>query len=252
MKKLLLNDIIILVLIILNSIVIFLLGFDLPYKSYLNIIDYTISTIFILEIYYKIKHYGTDFFTKNWNIFDFILVLISVPSLFTFLFNIEHIDLSYLLVFRTLRVFKVFRFFKFIKNIDKLLAGIRRALKASILILISFVLYIFIIGILSHSFFSGTEHFSDPLTSIYSVLKIFTLEGWYEIPDDLTIGLSKIKAFFIKLYFILILVSGGIFGLSLVNSIFVDSMISDNNDDLEKKVDDMKLTLDYIKRNLNK
>jgi len=41
------------------------------------------------------------------------------------------------------------------------------------------------------------------------------------------------------LVFIFILLTGGIFGLSLVNSIFVDAMVSDNNDELEKKIDDL-------------
>jgi len=43
----------------------------------------------------------------------------------------------------------------------------------------------------------------------------------------------------INLYFIVILLSGGIFGLSLINAIFVDAMVSDNNDVLEKKVDEL-------------
>ena len=33
----------------------------------------------------------------------------------------------------------------------------------------------------------------------------------------------------------MILITGGIFGLSLVNSIFVDAMVADNNDEIEKK-----------------
>ena len=40
------------------------------------------------------------------------------------------------------------------------------------------------------------------------------------------------------------MLTGGIFGLSLVNSIFVDSMVSDNNDELIEKVNnlDKKIT----------
>ncbi len=84
---------------------------------------------------------------------------------------------------------------------------------------------------------TAPEYFSNPLVSLYSTFKIFTVEGWYEIPEAITSGLSKTASFFTYLYFIFILLTGGIFGLSLVNSIFVDAMVSDNNDELESKID---------------
>jgi voltage-gated sodium channel len=82
------------------------------------------------------------------------------------------------------------------------------------------------------------------MIALYSTFKIFTVEGWYEIPEQIIIYYSTTSAFFIYLYFIIVVLTGGIFGLSLVNSIFVDSMVSDNNDELEKKIDnlDIKVT----------
>lgn len=44
----------------------------------------------------------------------------------------------------------------------------------------------------------------------------------------------------------MILITGGIFGLSLVNSIFVDAMVQDNNDELEKKVDLLNKKIDRL------
>jgi len=77
------------------------------------------------------------------------------------------------------------------------------------------------------------------LISLYSTFKIFTVEGWFEIPEQIVENYSKSASFFTYLYFIFVVLSGGIFGLSLVNSIFVDSMVSDNNDELEKKIDNL-------------
>ncbi len=252
MKRILLNDISILVLIIINSIVIFLsgFGFEPPINYILSFIDNFISILFIAEVLIKIRTYGLRvYFSGGWDIFDFSLVLISFPSLLVFTFGFEFSDLSYLLTLRTLRAFKVFRFFKFIPNIDKLLSGVVRAIKSSVLVLVSFVLYIFVVGVLSHSLFGYSEFFTDPGTSIYSILKIFTLEGWYEIPDIIVEESNTMTStFFIRLYFIVILLTGGVFGLSLVNSIFVDAMVSDNNDDLEKKVDELK---DMIEKLIN-
>jgi voltage-gated sodium channel len=121
-------------------------------------------------------------------------------------------------------------------------------LKTSVFILIGFSIYIFIIGILSFYLFqnSQTEFFSTPTLSLYSTFKIFTVEGWYEIPEMISTDYSKSATFFIYLYFIFVVVTGGIIGLSLVNSIFVDSMVSDNNDVIEQKIDNLDNKLNNI------
>ena len=250
-KKLFLNDKFILVLILLNAVVIFISGFELTetYKILLNIIDNTITGLFIVEIVVKLNEYGfKKYFLSNWNKFDFLLVALSIPALISFLLNIETTSISFLLVFRVMRVFKSFRFLKFVPGIENLIKGVQRALRASVIVLIGFAIYIFIVGIFSFYLFksSAPEYFSNPLTSLYSIFKIFTVEGWFEIPEQITKGYSSLSAFFTYFYFIFVLLTGGIFGLSLVNSIFVDAMVSDNNDDLEEKIDELSNKIDNL------
>jgi voltage-gated sodium channel len=55
-----------------------------------------------------------------------------------------------------------------------------------------------------------------------------------------------LASFFTYIYFIFVVLSGGILGLSLVNSIFVDAMVSDNNDELEKKIERLELKIDLL------
>jgi voltage-gated sodium channel len=131
---------------------------------------------------------------------------------------------------------------------DHILEGISRALKASIFVMIGFVIYIFITGLFSFYVFqkTGSVYFENPLSSLYSMFKVFTIEGWFEIPDDVTQNLSPVSAFFTNVYFIFIVMSGGIFGLSLVNSIFVDAMVSDNNDSLENKIQSLEEKIDLL------
>jgi len=52
----------------------------------------------------------------------------------------------------------------------------------------------------------------------------------------------------VRLYFILILFIGGIFGLSIVNSVFVEGMI--NNSDMDKKINKILKRLDDIDKSL--
>lgn len=248
-KKLFLNDKFILGLILLNSGIIFLSGYSLStnHLQLLTIVDNLITSLFAIELIIKLNKFGfRSYFSSNWNRLDFTLIILSIPALVTFLFQFDGIDFSYLLVFRIMRVFKAFRFFKFIPDIEQLVAGIQRALKTSVFVIVGFIIYIFIIGILSYHLFhgSGSADFKDPMISLYSTFKIFTVEGWFEIPENLIKDYAKTASFFTYLYFVVVVLSGGIFGLSLVNSIFVDSMVSDNNDDLEKKIDilDRKIT----------
>ena len=250
-KKLFLNEKIILILILLNSVTIFVSGFEIaPNNRFiLSLTDNLITGLFIAEIIVKFQEFGIkNYFKSIWNKFDFILVALSFPTLIAFIGNLEITSFSFLLVFRVMRVFKSFRFLKFIPGIEHLVKGIRRALKASIVVLIGFVIYIFIIGIFSFYLFKeiSPENFGNPLKSLYSIFKIFTVEGWYEIPEQLTRGLSATTSFFTYMYFIFVVTSGGIFGLSLVNSIFVDAMVSDNNDELENKIDLLDQKIDKL------
>ncbi len=244
-KRLFLNDNFILGLILLNSIILFFGGYfprhDSSYFTFL-VLDNFITFLFILEVLIKVNEYGfKGYFKSNWNTFDFILVILSIPAFITFAFQIKIIDFSFLLIFRILRVFKAFRFFKFIPNVNHLVNGIQRALKASVFVFIGFIIYVFVIGILSFYLFqnSGSNYFETPLLSIYSTFKIFTVEGWFEIPEQVVLNYTETITFFTYLYFIFVVLTGGIFGLSLVNSIFVDTMVSDNNDELEQKIDNL-------------
>jgi voltage-gated sodium channel len=255
-RKLFLNDKFILGLIIVNAIILFVGGYLTKENHTLIFLyaDNIITTLFIAELIIKFNEYGfKDYFKSGWNKLDFALIIISIPSLISFVFNIQIFDVSFLLVFRILRVFKAFRFFKFIPNVGELVKGVQRALKTSIFIIIGFAIYIFIIGIFSFYLFqnSQTEFFSTPTISLYSTFKIFTIEGWFEIPEMISANYSKSATFFIYLYFIFVVVTGGIIGLSLVNSIFVDSMVSDNNDDIEQKIDNLDDKLNDIIKKLD-
>lgn len=255
-KRLFLNDKFILVLILLNSIILFV-GAYFPSESdkqILTLIDNLITTLFLFELLIKCREYGfRGYLQSSWNKLDFILILLSIPALITFIFNLSIVDFSFLLVFRIMRVFKAFRFIKFIPNVGELVAGVQRALKASVFVFLGFAIYIFIIGVLSFHLFqkSGSEYFSNPMVSLYSTFKIFTVEGWFEIPEQIIKGYSKTATFFTYLYFIFVVLTGGIFGLSIVNSIFVDSMVSDNNDELEKKIDKLDSKINEILTKIN-
>lgn len=156
--------------------------------------------------------------------------------------------LGIVLVLRLFRIFRIFRLIKFIPDVEKIISGAQRAIRASSLIIVVFLVFNFIVGIISFNIFEeiAPEYFSNPLISIYNIFKIFTVEGWYEIPDAIASSSSPLIGMLTRLFFINLLFIGGIFGLSLINSIFVDNMVSDNNDELELKIQTLEEKIDAL------
>ena len=92
------------------------------------------------------------------------------------------------------------------------------------------------------------EYFGDPLVSLYSVFQMFTVEGWYEIPAAIAEKTDNTWVIGItRLYFGLMVLLGGVFGMSMVNAVFVDEMTMDNTDELEDKVDELSKQITEIK-----
>ena len=245
------------IVISLNAIVLFFLSFDGlgGLGSFLSILDAIFLFYFILEAFIKVRLMGwKTYISRPWNQFDFFILLFSIPSLIL-LFEHKFPDVSFIFVFRVVRTVRFFKFIKFIPNIQELIAGVRRAFKASVFVLLAFFIYSFVISLVSCRMFKdySPELFGDPFISFYNIFKIFTIEGWYEVPEQLVAqsGMGPIPTFFTKMYFILIVISGGLFGLSIVNAIFVEEMVRDNNDELEMKVDDINRKVNDINRKFN-
>jgi voltage-gated sodium channel len=247
-KKIFLNDYCILYLIIANAFLIFVQEFQLR-GSILDYFEPIFTLLFIFEMIIKINEFGfSKYMSNSWNRLDFILVILSIPSLGAIFWNDNIFQLNIFLTLRVFRVFKFFRLIRFFPNAQILVKSVKRALKASYIIIASFFLLVFIVALISCSLYKKIlpEYFNDPLRSFYSIFRLFSVDGWHEIPDLISIRTTPFIAFFSKIYFSILLFGGGIIGLSLVNSIFVHAMVSDNNDDLEKKVSQLSEKIDLL------
>lgn len=255
LKKLLLNDIFIGLLIFINGLVLFFDSFwhvqeMLPW---LDKIDLVISVLFLIEMGIKIKEYGfSGYIRDSWNKLDFAVNILLVFSFGLVYFGGEGI--FFLTVLRFIRLAKFFRILRFVPKIDHLILGITRAMKASVFVSIAFCLYLFIISILSCFFFKEVcpEHFGNPLVSLYSTFKIFTIEGWFELPELISAQYGVIASFFVKLYFIFLVLTGGVFGMSLINAIFVDELVSDNNDEVLNEIKSLREEIKSLNEKIDK
>ena len=248
LKNLLLNEKFIFSIILLNAIIIFLQASNVD-NIWIQILDVACTLIFTMEMITKHVEYGVKgYWSSGWNRLDGILVILSIPSVIA-LFVPEHLmDLSFLMVLRLLRTLRFLRVLHFFPNFDQIAKGFKLAVKQSYGILLCFLVLIIVFGLVNCSLFKDVApaYFATPLDSIYSVFRICTIEGWYDIPDTIAAATSPAIGRIVRFYFCLLLVFGGIIGMSFINSVFVDAMVADNNDDVLKKLDDLEKKIDEL------
>lgn len=254
MKRFFMNEKAMMTIIIINTISLFIGGFW-PGSAFFEWADCLFTVIFIIEAAVKLRHYGIrGYFSNGWNVFDFIILVLALPSL-TYPFVETSFGSSALLAFRALRVlraFKIFRIFRIIPNIKELFQGLVVALKSSLFVTVAFGVLLIAFSILTSSLFGryAPQYFGDPIASVFSTFQLFTIEGWYELPNAVASSGGMVMGYFAKAYFSFLLFFVGIIGMSLANSIFVDAMAADNNEEVLKQIKDLEGKIDKLNQQL--
>jgi voltage-gated sodium channel len=233
----LVHERLVMALIAINSIVLILRGYagwrertdDLLFWT-----EYILTAYFVLEMGVKRGLQGRRFWSNGWNCYDFAIVAVSSPVLLVPL--LDGGDIGVVLVLRSVRILRLMRGFRFIPDRDRLWSGVRRALRASVGVFLALVIYNVILGLGANALFAGVapEHFGDPLRSMYSLFKVFTVEGWFDVPDRIAAASSPGMGWLARGYFTAAVLSGGVLGLSIANAVFVDEMVIDNTVQIEK------------------
>lgn len=253
-RKIFLNEHIILCVILINAAIIFAQESGVDSLA-LSVADLVCTLIFIIEMVVKHIEYGVrGYWRDGWNRLDGVLVILSLPSLVAFFVPAGMIgNLSVLLVLRLLRVLRFFRIIHVFPNFSTIARNFGKAMRDSYGVFAGFILLILIVALVSCTLFRdlAPEYFATPIDSIYAIFRICTGEGWNEIPDTIAEGSTIVTVRWVRLYFSVLLIICSIIGLSLVNAISVDAMVSDNNDDLEKQVKELNAKFDAQSRELN-
>jgi len=235
LKRLFLNERAMLTAIIINAVVIFALYFpEFKNNWWLLAIDHAFILFFLVEVIVKlIVLKPKAYFAAGWNRFDFIIVLGSLPVFLEGLFPIPEAT-GLLILLRLFRLVRLVRFLRFIPNIEQVMAGLGRAIKASVFVLGVLVFLNFMLAIITCHFYAeaAPEYFGNPLVSIYN--------------SD-----SAMTTGFTRFYFAFVVI-GGIFGMSLANAVFIDEMMMDNNQELEDKVDTLVEEIRALREEIRK
>ncbi len=243
---LLVREQVVLTIICINGLAIFLDAFPKVHAyagQVIQWIDLGFLLYFFAEIIIKIRHYGSWklYAADRWNIFDFVIVILSTPAVVSLLFQFGGENFVVITILRLARILRLIRPLRLVPDGDKIIRGVIRAMKASVGILLMLIFLNLILSLTATLLFGGIpearEFFGNPFHSMYSMIKIFTVEGWYEIPEILAErGVSDGYVLGLRIYVAFAVLICGIFGLSIANAVFVDTLVADNSDDLEEKV----------------
>ena len=253
--RFLVSEPVVVTVIVLGAVALFLHGFaepDTAASAFWLGIDLACVVFFVFEMITKLALEGArGFWYGRWNRFDLTVTVLSAPVLM-----IPFVDariFTGIPVLRLARLFRLFRLLRFIPERDRLAAGIVRALKASVGVFLAVALINFIFAMGAHLLFRDVapEYFGSPLDSCYAIFQVFTVEGWYEIPQTIAAGAhNDAWEFFARVYFCSAVLIGGILGLSLGNAVFVDQMITDNTHKLEDQVDVLTEEIRQLRKEL--
>jgi|GEM_PF-3247263 len=265
-RKPIINDQILLILILTNTLVIFLHSFDglKQYFYFLDILDVIFTIIFIWEISIHIVQSSgvnvaekfKNFHNDKWNKIDFYSVLLAIPSIGVLFVDDLEIFAGFT-VLRSLRIFKILRAIEFIPEGKEISSKLLKALKGVFFIIVAFIIYSTIVSLISVTLFksSGPSFFSNAFDSFFTIFKIFSGDGFSDVVAEIVSSLEF--GYFTKLYFVMIVFTGSILGLSLINSVFIDQMSNFDKkgeseiNSLENKLDEVLKNQELIFKELN-
>jgi voltage-gated sodium channel len=135
----------------------------------LDFIDQLCLLIFVIELLLKLYVYRLAFFKQGWNIFDFLIVTISlVPAT------------GQLSILRAFRIFRLLRLITQVDSIRRVVAGMLIAIPGVGSVAGLLLIFFYIGAVISTSLFGDVfpDWFGNLGQSMYTLFQIMTLESW--------------------------------------------------------------------------
>jgi len=214
-----------------------------PYAlGILKLMDWFITAIFLFEIVIRFiaEEDKKRFFTKGWNIFDTLVVVVSLVP-------VEDSELA--LVGRLIRIFRVMRMVSFVPELRLLLNSLLRALpQLGYVVLLMFIIF-YIYAAIGSSFFADIngDLWADISISMLTLFRVMTFEDWtdvmYEVMTVYPIGWVYFLSFiFLTTFAFLNMVIG------IVVNVLEDEHAKEQ--EIQDKLDG-KLTIDDLSRQID-
>jgi voltage-gated sodium channel len=155
---------------------------------WLAVLDHVILGIFVVELATKLIAYGARFFLSAWNIFDLLIVGISlVPGSGSFT------------VLRALRVLRLFRLLSVVPRMRVVIESLVQAIPGLGSIALLLMLFFYVFAVMATKLFGGDfpHYFGTLGTSLFSLFQIMTLENWPDMAREVMAQYPHAWVFFL-------------------------------------------------------
>jgi len=185
--------------ILFSALVIGAKTYDIP-ASALTVIkwlDYSITVFFLVEVIIRFlaEDKKRDFFKNAWNIFDTLIVIVSLVP-------IEDSELA--LVGRLIRIFRVLRMVSVIPELRTLLNSLLRALPQLGYVALLMFIIVYIYAAVGTTFFAAInpELWGDIAISMLTLFRVMTFEDWTDVMYETMTVYSISWIFYISFIFL--------------------------------------------------
>ena len=158
------------------------------FKDYQNvffIIDQVCLWIFIVELILKFIAYNKDFFKSRWNIFDLVIVLISIASSFSYftVFRVLRIfrSVRILNAIRSMRAVKAFRFIDSLNQLKTIFTALVKSIPGIIWTCLLLMIFFYIYGIIGTNIFGSDfpDLFGTLGRSLLTLFQVMSFDSWF-------------------------------------------------------------------------
>jgi voltage-gated sodium channel len=218
--------------------------FDPEIFLYISYLDYVVTIIFVIEIFIRMiaERSLLDFFRSSWNVFDFVIVAIS-------LIPIESLDS--ILLARLVRVFRLLRLVSFIPQfrilIESFIAAIPRVGYILLFMFVEFYIFAAIGSILFAEI--SPMHWGNVGLAMLTLFQTATLEGW---PDLMYQSLEVQR--FSWIFFVVFIILNSLVFMNMIIGVIIDVIVKANEDDAPENIKLLKeinKRIEQIELNIN-
>jgi voltage-gated sodium channel len=193
------------------------------YGGLLHVADRVMLGIFVAELGLRLYASGWRFFTDSWNVFDFVVVAISLlPATGPFS------------VLRALRVLRVLRLISAVPSMRRVVSGLLNAVPgmASIGALLGLVIYV--AGVMATKLFSDISptYFGNLGTTLFTLFQTMTGEAWPDVARSV-----MAKAPLAWIFFVVYILVSSFAVLNMFIAVIVSGMEKQVTDDLAEAED---------------
>jgi len=218
-------------------------SFDPEIFLYLSYLDYFITFVFLIEIIIRIiaEKSLLDFFRSSWNVFDFVIVAIS-------LIPIESLDS--ILLARLVRVFRLLRLVSFIPQFRILIESFITAIPRVGYILLFMFVEFYIFAAIGSILFSEISpmHWGNVGLAMLTLFQTATLEGW----PDLMYQSLEVQSFS-WIFFVVFIILNSLVFMNMIIGVIIDVIVKANDDDTPENIkllNEISTRLEKIENNL--